>query len=253
MPKTLLISLIFISNIAIAQGTLLFCDKVDAQGNPVNTFESLILSPEGQTIHLLYHSDSGPLSTAEVKLEIAQLVGHSFKRTDLKSIFTDPTKELISIPYTLKTQGDYRFKLMNREGKVLAEEILSVSVEMTEAGMDRESKGNSTDPELPPLSEIQFSDPLMNNYNTEFSFRTTKGKLRLTLEPFDENDPDRILDLWQKENEDYKVFIRSEKATFRKEGMVGIYELSFPAPNEYKVDVHTSDNRLITSGFVGFK
>jgi len=253
MHKTILIAVIFISNIIFAQGTLVFCERADTEGNAINSFESLILSPEGQTIQLLYRSDSGPFGTAEVKLETATLVGHSFKRTDLQSIFTDPTKEILVIPYQLKSQGDYRFKLTTREGKVLVEEILSVSVEMTEAGMDRESTGNEPVKDLPPLSDLQFSDVLMNNYTTEFSYSITRGNIRLTLDPFDEVDPERILDIWQKENEQYKHFVRSEKATFIKDGEAGIYELNFPGINDYKVDVHTSDNRLITSGFVGFK
>jgi len=253
MHRTILIAFIFISNTIFAQGTLLFCDQVDAEGKAKNSFESLILSPEGQTIQLLYRSDSGPLGTAEVKLEIATLVGHSFKRMDFQSIFTDPSKEILAIPYQLKSQGDYRFKLITREGNILAEEILSVSVEMTEPGLDRETKGNASLDDLPPLSDLQFSDILMNNYSTEFSYSSTRGNIRLTLEPFDENEPERILDIWQKENEQYKRFVRSEKATFIKDGETGIFELSFPSLNDYKVDVHTSDNRLITSGFVGFK
>lgn len=234
-----------------AQGSLLFCDSVDPSGNAVNSFESLILSPEGQTIQLLFHSEKGPIGTAQLKLEIAKLINHSFQKTDLRTVFTDPTKSIVSIPYSLKSAGDYRFRLTNQEGKIFAEEILSVSVEMSEAGSKHEV--NNTDPNLPDHVDLFFSEDNIENFNTEFSFQATRGKIKLILQPFNENEPVRLLDIWQSEGGQYNKFIRSEKATFVKDGESGIYELAFPARNDYKVDVHTSDNALITSGFVGFK
>lgn len=247
----LLISFLLTGSLIFAQGSMVFCEKLDSSGQAIETFESLILGPEGQTIQILYHSENGSIGTPQLKLEIAQLRNHSFQKTDLRAIFTDPTKEYVSIPFKLKTAGDYRFRLTNQEGVILAEEILSVSVEMSEAGSKRES-GN-TDPILPDHVDLSFSDGDVENINTEFSFRGTSGRLKLILQPFDANDPDRILDIWQNEGGQYKQFIRSEKATFVKVAESGIYELKFPAMNDYKVDVHTSDNTLITSGFVGFK
>ncbi len=247
----LLISFLLASSVILAQGSMVFCEKVDETGRAIETFESIILAPEGQAIQILYHSESGSIGTPQLKLEIAQLKNHSFQKTDLRSVFTDPTKEFVSIPFNLKTAGDYRFRLTNQEGKVLAEEILSASVEMSETGSKRES-GN-TDPILPDHVDLTFSDGGADNLNTEFSFRVTGGRLKLFLHPFDESDPERILDIWQNEGGQYKHFIRSEKATFKKVGEAGVYELKFPTMNDYKVDLHTSDNTLITSGFVGFK
>ncbi len=251
MRCLILILFICATSSTMAQGSLLFCDRVDSSGNAVNSFESLILSPEGQTIQLLFHSENGAIGSAQLKLEIAKLINHSFQKTDLRSIFTDPTKEIVSIPFNLKSAGDYRFRLTNQEGKILAEEILSVSVEMSEVSSKHEVSGS--DLHLPDHADLFFSEGNIDNLNTEFSFNGTRGRIKLILQPFDENDPVRLLDLWQSEGDQYKKFIRSEKATFVKVGDSGVYELTFPAMKDYKVDVHNSDNTLITSGFVGFK
>ncbi len=253
MRSLILILFIFIQTCVFAQGTLIFCEQVDSSGEPVNRFESLILSPEGQTIRLLYHSTTDPLGTPQIKLEVAALKNYSFSKTDLQSIFVDPGKVFLSIPYNIKSAGDYRFRILNQKDNVLAEEILSVSIEMTEAGNSHETIIEGKERELPDYADLRFSDGIQDHYNTEFSFRSTHGKIKLTLEPFDEANPIRILDIWQSEGDQYKQFIRSEKAIFIREGEVGIYELSFPAMKDFKVDVHTSDNTLITSGFVSFK
>lgn len=251
--SSLLAFCVFIQLCAAAQGTLQFCDHKDDTGNPENTFESLILSPEGQTIYLLYASTNGPLSTPQIKMEIARLINYSFQKTDQQSIFIEPTKEKLSIPFHLKEAGDYRFRLTDAKGNLLAEEILSVSVEMTEPDNHRESGASAKDQELPDHADLQFSNGIDDDFNSEFSFSKTRGKIQLTLEPFDENDPVKILDIWQNENGVYKLFIRSEKATFVKSGDKGIYLLSFPAMKDYKVDLHNMENTLITSGFVSLK
>lgn len=248
-----ILSVILFNSHVLAQGTLLFCESVSPDGKAINSFESFIVPPQGQTIQLLYHSTAGPIGTAQLKLEIAELIDHSFKKTGLESVLTDPTKELVKIPFHLKSAGDYRFRLTDQKGTLLAEEILSVSVEMREAGRNRESQNTLVETDIPELVDLQFSDPEQAYFNSEFSFRGTRGKVRLTLDPFDDTDPVRIIDIWQSENDQYKKFIRSEKVNFVKDGDVGIYELSFPSMNDFKVDVHNADNTLITSGFVSFK
>ncbi len=243
---------ISLHSLAFAQGTLLFCDRVDGAGNANNSFESLILEPEGQTIQLLYRSNTGTLGTDQVKLEIAVLNNHSFKKTDEQTMMADPTKEILAIPYHIKSAGDYRFRLINHEGVLLAEEILSVSSEMSEPETIIESSMTSSDASGTHNAMLTFSNGGPEEVNTEFSFRSTKGKIKLILEPFNEQEPIRILDIWQSENGQYKLFVKSVQATFIKENEAGIFELSFPAMKNFKVDVHTLDNILITSGFVSF-
>lgn len=253
MRILLWIFIIFLNISVFATGTLQFCDAVDATGKPVDTFESLILSPAGQIILLHYSSDNESLNTDQLKLEIAELKNHSFQKTDMRIIPVDPKNKIHNIPYTLKSDGDYRFRLYDKQGTLLAEEILSVSLEMTEAGSNRETSGSKESVDFAEHADLQFSDLQQDHYNTEFSFRSTKGKVLLILDPFDATDPMRLLDIWQNENDQYKLFIRSEKAEFIAQDSVGIYELTFPAMEDFKVNVHTTSNKLITSGYISFK
>ncbi len=253
MRFILFLLLYFISTQTFSQGTILFCERLDASGNAIDSFESLILSPQGQTIQVQYRTEKNVLLPAFVNLEIASLRNYSFQKISEKKVETDAIKDVVTIPYQLKTPGDYRFRIKNGEGKILAEEILSVSVEMTEFSSNRENVDTTQPTETFVQTDVLFSESMSDEYNTEFSFRNTKGKIRLTLQPFDASNPLRILDIWQAVNAEYKHFIRSEQVSFTQSGSSGIYVLTFPEMKDYKVNIHLSDNTLLTSGFVSFK
>jgi hypothetical protein len=251
-----LLPLIFLSLLCIhafPQGSLVFCQKLDENGKAIDPFESLILPPGGENIILLYRTERGPFSLNKVRLQVAMLKKYDFQNTDHQNIDVDPDDEYLSIPYKITTAGDYRFRLSGQKGELLAEEILSVSVEMTEYGGDRETVENPEAGLPAQHSELFFSGQGQDHFNTEFSFRQTGGKITLTLQPVPDTNSEFNIRIWQGDGELYDKLIRSVKLSFIREDDIGYAELVFPGIGDFKVEVLSLENSAITSAHVSFK
>ncbi len=251
LPALILFSLFSFN--AFTQGSLVFCLRVDETGKAIETFESLILPPEGQDILLHYRTERGPFSRNKIRLQVAMLKKYDFQNTDHLNINVDPAADYLSIPYKITAAGDYRFRLSDQKGELLAEEILSVSVEMTEFGGDRESAGNTQSGFPAKNYELFFSQQGQDYFNTEFSFRQSGGKINFMLQPVPDTISGYTLRIWQADGELYDKLIRTEKLNLINEGDKGSAELGFPGIGDYKVEILSLENSVITSAHVSFK
>lgn len=249
--------LLMVGNASVlAQGTILFCDSVTSEGKPVNVFESLLLNPEGQTISVLYQRQLAILFSPQIRMEVAKLEKSVFKKFDTRSIFCEPTKLFLVIPYTIRKSGDYRFRLYDHSGVLLAEEILSVSESMQEVDGTRETSAVPLAADSLAVPQLLFAEGLPGqgySFNTEFPFRSTHGRLLVLIEPFNPENPKRLLDIWKKEGSLYSKYVSTEAKTFAKDGTYGYTDVILPGAGAYKLNLYSDQNVLITSGFVELK
>lgn len=239
-----------------AQGTLVFCDSVTTSGQEIGVMQSLIMDPGGQTVKMHYKSDSGKLNTRKIKITFEKLQKSNFSKFDEISFFSDPTQAGIVSDFKIKSSGDYRIRYYDYDNRILADEVISVSNSMEEGEVQHETNAVALAPDSLHTTQILFSDGLLSegaNLNTEFPFRSTRGKIYLYIEPFDITTPERIVDIWKKEGSEYSRFMTSSQFTFIQDSNRGYALVTFPEAAAYKVSLYTTDNILITTSFLEFK
>ncbi|REK00355.1 MAG: hypothetical protein DWQ44_04005 [Bacteroidetes bacterium] len=234
-----------------AQGTLVFCEKISTEGKALIPIESVMVPPGGRSVGIIYTPENAFAEPVSMRLEVAHLKGHSFKVFDEQEFQTDEGKENLSFYYKIEKAGDYRFRLIDKDKKILAEEILSASPETSEPDAVNENPGSvNVFPDEP--YHIYFIDDA--GFNSEFSFSASRGRLKMKIEGSKFNSETFIVDIWKSENGVYGKFIRSEevgKTGTEKDGFSMI--IQFPTSGEYKVNLYDRQNNLITSAFVSLR
>lgn len=238
------------------KGELIFCDSVTASGQAIGEMQSLIMDPGGYTVKLYYKSSTGQLNTRKVKITFEKLVKSAFQKFDEISFFCEPKQSGIVNDFHVTKSGDYRIRYYDYDNQLMADEILSVSDAMQESDSQHETNVVALAADSVHSTQILFSDGLSGDnttQNTEFSYRATRGKLYLHIEPFDATSPSRIVDIWKKEGEEYSRFVTSTTVKFSPENSQGVAAVNFPEPAAYKVTLYSTENILITTSFVELK
>lgn len=227
------------------QGALVFCDKLSSAGIPHDTLYSIITPPQGQQIIVHYSPASGTLPSPRIKMEVSNLGGHSNRNSDSQSFLIEPNKQFFSTRYLIKGEGDFRFRIKGPDGELLAEEIISASVEQTEVSNYETAPVHPTN--LTDSSVYMEFFSLDNDLNTEFNFRNTRGVLRIRVSHLTAGE--YTVDLWKQSTEAYDQFVSSGRYSF-SDAADGIEcNLSFPSGGKYKVVLFNSNGLALSTGF----
>lgn len=235
-----------------ARGDLVFCDTI-IDSHPVNVFSVQMMEPAGISFWVYYTGQPGDLATATVTLRVAKLDHSAFKIIDDRTWLTDLTKDKLAIPYNIKSPGDYRFKLIDRNGQLLADEVLSVSERQHEADSDDLADGSAeADKDPEDISLVFYDKPVPDGgeANDEFIYSRTKGDLILSVEPEKEETFRATAEIWKKEGDAYSKFINATDGPWQVADGKASCKFRFPGTGIFKVLVYNRDNVLLVTGFV---
>lgn len=252
MLKRIIIILSLVAMISIQAQEVYFCNSHTDAGDPVDARNTWSIKPWGSLVYILFDNEGEGFETQLNYMFLDRYVDNEYKPFDSKAINIKDDVTWFAYNYKFTEPGKYRVYLVNQNKKEVMSAIVTIQIESDYANNRQASNSLYYDGTKIKFCERVIAGQPINSFRKKSLTKSDSTVIVYVNHESSIQTSTIVVDVWEKtpRSVEYDKFVETKKYALNSSWDYTFFRYTFSEPGLYKFNIYTSNQVLITTGYL---